>query len=180
MQLGVDCAVPGYQDTSYQCLQLLVNLLIFNAIDGRAPYIDTDKHQRQLESVAYTLQLVKAAGRSQAASLKTMLSVLGEQGLQQLQSGTIDADLADRIQLPYVACMSANRLVAKADQSNPLAKVMGSLQGQQLLQSCTSLLLTCRSIMQDNQLGCLHQKWHCLWDCCGNCSTRSGCKTCSS
>jgi hypothetical protein len=77
MQLGVDCAVPGYQDTSYQCLQLLVNLLIFNAIDGRAPYIDTDKHQRQLESVAYTLQLVEAAGRSQAASLKTMLSVLG-------------------------------------------------------------------------------------------------------
>ena len=145
LQLDTDfetAARPGYRDSSYYCVQLLVMLL------GRSVSVsqklDTAMQLRQLHSAACALQLVEASLRGQAACIKAWssalgLSVLSEHGLLHSVSA-------------YASFNAATHLISRADESGLLAQVMGSLQGQQLLQSCTSLLLTSSSIMQSSQL----------------------------
>jgi hypothetical protein len=87
---------------------------------------------RQLKSIAYTLQLVEAVIRHEVTGLNG-------QAAQQV----VKAGFAFMINVSYAAALTAQGLIAKAKLA-----VLGSLQGQHLLQSCTSLLLTYSSMLQ--------------------------------
>ena len=139
LQLDNDPAVySSCPDAIFDCVRLLVLLL-----DRLAHHTDTAVQPEQLRSVACTLHLVEAAIRPCAAGIVASSSVL--------EPVTTSGNLADCIQVAYDATTSAMFLIHRADDCNPPAQILRSLQGQQLLQSCTSLLLTCSSIMQSSQ-----------------------------
>jgi hypothetical protein len=64
----------------------------------------------------------------------------------------ISANFGSHVSSACVAFTSAMSLFPRAERSDQLAQVVESLQGQQLLQSCTSLLLTSISIMLSSSL----------------------------
>ena len=136
LQLDVDPAGDSYREASYACVQMLLAL-----VDGLVCHTDADMQLKQLQSVAYTLQLVEAVVRRQASCIKAELWGLVEQRLQ--QPGSAPKEL---IEITHASATSALQLICGAGES-----VLGSLQGQLLLQSCTSLLLTCSSILQNSQ-----------------------------
>jgi hypothetical protein len=117
--------------------------MLLALVDGLVYHLvyHTDKQLKQLQSVGYTLQLVEAVARRQASCIKAELWGLVEQRLQ--QPGSAPGDL---IEITHASATSALQLICGAGVS-----VLGSLQGQLLLQSCTSLLLTCSSILQNSQ-----------------------------
>jgi hypothetical protein len=151
---------------SFQCAQLLV--LLLKLLGKQAHGADTDRaiQLRQLQSVAYTLQLVEAALRGHAVSLTAQRAALVQGGLQPSDALWHSSFLDIGYHAARAALTLARPLALKASPA-----VLGSLQGQLLLQSCTSLLLTyssqqlsadCTSTPQDLQqcvllLQCLQQ-----------------------
>jgi hypothetical protein len=96
---------------------------------------DTAVQLRQFQSFAYTIQLLEAVIRRNGVSA----AVAGESEVavdtHGLQLSARDVNL-DCFWVGYDAVGTALGLACRVDQS-----VLGSLQGQQLLQSCTSTLL---------------------------------------
>jgi hypothetical protein len=95
---------------------------------------------RQLQSVAHTLQLVEAHIRRDAAKRKAQNEGWRPPSWDN-QRGISNDHIAG-----FVAARTAVQLIAGAGDA-----VLGSLQGQLLLQSCTSVLLTCDGIVQNKQ-----------------------------
>jgi hypothetical protein len=150
LQLDVDSALPSYGDALRQCVKLLLKVV---GISRRLAQHPGTAMPRLLQSVASTLQLVEAVVRSQAAATKRCLP--DEQGMQLLGGPLLDIfsiDFGAHMYCAYIAFASALQLFPSADESDQLAQVVGSLQGQQLLQSCPSLLLTSSSIMLSSPL----------------------------
>jgi hypothetical protein len=124
---------------SIQCGMLLQVLL--RCISAQACAKNSAMQLQQLQSVAYTVQLVEATVRL-SADPEALPLAEACQGAAQLQPRRLGADkVCGGTALAVVE--SALRIILKAGQT-----VLGSLQGQQLLQSCTSLLLTCCSLLQ--------------------------------
>ena len=124
---------------SIQCGMLLQVLL--RCISAQACAKDSAMQLQQLQSVAYTVQLVEATVRL-SADPEALPLAEASQGAAQLQPRRLGADkVCGGTALAVVE--SALSIILKAGQT-----VLGSLQGQQLLQSCTSLLLTCCSLLQ--------------------------------
>jgi hypothetical protein len=117
------------------CAQLLLLLLEHLGAEACTSGTDTVTQLRQLQSVAYTLQLVEAVIRCQAASLAATPKALEEVGLCYACNG-------------FDAASTALDLISRAGEA-----VLGSLQGQQLLQSCTSLLLTSTRLLHTVVMG---------------------------
>lgn len=117
----------------HPCVALLQ--LLLERTQTKAQDSDTATQLRQLQSIAYTLQLVEAAIRQQAVWI----------------SAKMEASEGDKstLQQYYRSCYTAGFFVAEtAVDFIPKADwAVVSLQGQQLLQSSTSLLLTCNSML---------------------------------
>jgi hypothetical protein len=126
---------------SFPCVELLLALL--DRLDAEACTADADTDTgtqssclRQLESVGYTLQVVAAAIRQYAMQAATKLQAFARKRMHP-HDVYIDCFLMGRS-----GVAAALQLISSADDA-----VLGSLQCQQMLQSCTSLLLTCSSLL---------------------------------
>jgi hypothetical protein len=122
---------------SFQCAQLLVLLLAHLGKQAHGADTDPAMQLRQLQSVAYTLQLVEAALRGHAVSLRAQREALVQGGLQPSVALCLNSFLNIGYNAARAALTLARPLALKASRA-----VLESLQGQLLLQSCTSLLLT--------------------------------------
>jgi hypothetical protein len=153
LQLEADPALQSPQELqnlpfgSSLCAQVQLGLLWH--ICGQGFAADPGTQLRQFQSVAYTLQLVEAVARHAAVwekahcmttSTSAANAVRHPPGQQQRQT------VSHSYMLGYGAARSAVQLLSSAGQA-----MLGSVQGQQMLQSCTSLLLTCSSIVHSRQ-----------------------------
>jgi hypothetical protein len=144
LQLGgepqaVQPTFPATQ-VSFQCAQLLAALLKHMAVQSKDTAEATPP--RLLQSVAYTLQLVEAAVRRHTVSLTAQRKAVVEGGLQpNLLSSQRHKGCPD------IACAAAGAAMNLTSVCKASPAVLGSLQGQLLLQSCTSLLLTYSSML---------------------------------
>jgi hypothetical protein len=145
LQLEGDPAVAGSLELSIaktKCADVLLALLWH--LGAQKQPADAAMQQRQLQSAAYALQLVEAVIRQHAAKDKARTE--SHKGWLpptfQQQQGNISSEHIKG----YLAARSVVQLVSGVKDA-----VLGSLQAQQLLQSCTSLLLTCDSIVHNKQ-----------------------------
>ena len=130
---------------SIQCGMLLQVLL--EHLSAQLCAKDSAMQLQQLQSVAYTVQLVEAIVRL-SADPEALPLAGASQGAAQLQPRRLGAGKvlgADKVcgGTALAVVHSALSILSRAGNT-----VLGSLQGQQLLQSCTSLLLTCSSLLQ--------------------------------
>jgi hypothetical protein len=130
---------------SIQCGMLLQVLL--DHLSAQPCAEDSAMQLRQLQSVAYTVQLVEATVRL-SADPEALSLAEACQGAAQLRPHRLGAGKvlgADKVcgGTALAVVHSALSIISRAGHT-----VLGCLQGQQLLQSCTSLLLTCSSLSQ--------------------------------
>jgi hypothetical protein len=116
-------------ETRLKCVEPLMALL--QCLEAK-PSGDHTTQLRQIHSVAYALQLVEAVIR------RTSSCPNGKAAHQDVKAGY---DFT--ISVSFAAALTAQSFIRKAKPA-----VLGSLQGQQLMQSCTSLLLTRSSLLQ--------------------------------